>query len=46
MTRAIIKITFRGDYNNFDGWKENTKAIARHEGALKYLTKYWKVPKE
>ena len=37
---AISYIKFSGDYDNFDEWKENTMAIARHKGILKYLKKW------
>ena len=35
---------FSGEYENFDYWKEKTKAIARHKTILKYLTKEWDIP--
>ena len=39
MAGAIRYIKFSGDYDNFEERRENTKAIARHKGILKYLTK-------
>ena len=32
-------INFIGDYDKFDECKEKTRAIARHNGILKYLIK-------
>ena len=46
MSGAIRYINFSGDYENFDEWKENTKAIFRHKGILKYLTKEVEPPTE
>ena len=46
MAGDIRYIKFSGDYENFDEWKENTKAISRHKGILKYLTKKWDILKE
>ena len=43
VTEAIIYIKFSGEYEKFDEWKENTKAIERHKGILKYLTKEWEI---
>ena len=43
MYGAIRYIKFSGDYDNFDDWKEKTKAIDRHTDILKYLTKYWEI---
>ena len=39
MAGAIRYIKFSGDYEKFYGWKENTKAVAGHNGILKYLKK-------
>ena len=37
---GIVRYThFSGSYDKFGEWKENTKAIARHKGILKYLAK-------
>ena len=41
MAGAIRYIKFSGDYGMFYAWKNKTKAIARHKGILKYLTKEW-----
>ena len=46
MTGSIRYIKFSGDYDKFDEWKENTKAIFRHKGILKYMTKEVEIPKE
>ena len=46
MVEAIRYIKFSGDYDKFDEWKENTKAIARHKGILKYLKKEVDIPTE
>ena len=34
------------DDNKFYEWKENKKAIDRHKGLLKYLTKEVEIPTE
>ena len=39
MERAIRYIKFSGFHDKFDEWKEKKKAIYRHKGILKYLTK-------
>ena len=41
---AIRYINFSGDYEKFYEWKEKTKAITRHKGILKYLTKEVYIP--
>ena len=46
MEGSIRYINFSGYYDKFDEWKEKTKAIARHKGILKCLTKEWEIPKE
>ena len=46
MDRAIRYINFSGYYDKFDECKEKTKAIARHRGKLKYLTKEVDIPTE
>ena len=46
MAVAIRYIKFRGDYDKCDEWKKKTKAIARHKGILKYLTKECEIPNE
>ena len=46
MAGAIRYIKFSGYYDKFGEWKEKTKAITRHNGILKYLTKEWEIPKE
>ena len=43
---AIRYINFSGDYDNFEKWKEKTKAITRHKGILEYLTKEVEIPTE
>ena len=43
---AIRNIKFSGEYYKFDERKENTKAIARHQGILKHLTKEVETPTE
>ena len=44
MYGAIRYINLSADYDNFDEWKENKKAIARHKGILKYPTKEVETP--
>ena len=44
MAGDIRYIKFSGDYEKFDEWKNNTKAISRHKGILKYLTKQREIP--
>ena len=39
MAGAIRYIKFTGEYDNFEEWREKTKAIYKHKGILKYLTK-------
>ena len=46
MAGSIRYIKFSEDYDKFDDWKEKTKAIARHKGILKYLTKEWDIPSD
>ena len=46
MSGAIRYIKFSGDYDKFDQCKEKTKAIDRHKGILKYLTKEVDIPIE
>ena len=46
MAGATRYIKFSGDYDKFDEWKENTKAISKHKGILKYLTKEVEIPTE
>ena len=41
MAGAMIYIKYSGEYDKFDEWKENTKAITRHKVILKYLTNKW-----
>ena len=36
---SIRYIKFSGDYDKFYYWKENTMAVARHKGILKYVIK-------
>ena len=43
MAGSIRYIKFSGDYDKFDEWKDNAKAISRHKGILKYLTKKWDI---
>ena len=45
MAGSIRYTNFIGDYDSFDKWKYKNKAIARHKGILKYLTKEWEFPK-
>ena len=45
MDGAIKIIKLSGDYNKFDKQKEKIKAVARHKGILKYITKEWGIPK-
>ena len=42
----ISCIKFIGDYDKFYQWKKITKAIARHKGILKYITKQADIPTE
>ena len=35
-----------GEYEKFDEWRENTTAIARYKGILKYLKKEVEIPTE
>ena len=44
MPGSIRYINFSGYYDKFDEWKENTKAVYRHKGILKYLTKEVEIP--
>ena len=46
MDGAIRYIKFSGEYEKFDYWKENTKAISVHKCILKYLTKQVEIPTE
>ena len=44
MAGAIRYIKFTGEYDNFEEWREKTKAIYKHKGILKYLTKEVYIP--
>ena len=46
MAGATRYLKFIGDYDNFDGWKENTKEISGHKGIFKYIKKEWEITKE
>ena len=46
MAGAIRYIKFSGDYEKFDEGKEKNKAITRHKGTIKYLTKEVYIPTE
>ena len=43
---SIRRIKFSGDYDKFYQWNENTKAVDRHKGILKYTTKEIDIPTE
>ena len=43
---SISCIKFIGNYDKFYYWKKITKAIARHKGILKYITKEADIPTE
>ena len=45
MADATIYIKFSGDYDNFNEYKEKTKAIVSPKVIFKYSTKKWDIPK-